>query len=84
MILPVPSVYHYDVRSNEEDMVTATGRQSGTTFGDSEVPRPEDAGCDVTRRVWNAMVDWRPALVNQCRDSGELVAALVGDGGAGV
>ena len=41
-------------------MVTTTGRQSGTTFGDSEVLRPEGAGRDVGRQVWIAMVDWRP------------------------
>ncbi|WP_028653661.1 FAD-binding oxidoreductase [Nocardioides halotolerans] len=35
-----------------------------------------DDGYDVSRRVWNAMVDRRPALVARCRDAGDVVAAL--------
>ena len=38
---------------------------------------PEDPGYETARRVYNAMIDKRPALVAQCRDAAE-VARVVG------
>jgi FAD/FMN-containing dehydrogenase len=41
-----------------------------------ELLRPGDAGYDRARRVWNAMVDHRPALIARCRKTSDVVAAI--------
>jgi FAD/FMN-containing dehydrogenase len=41
-----------------------------------ELLRPEDGGYDQARRVWNAMVDHRPALIARCRDTSDVVTAI--------
>ena len=40
------------------------------------VVTPDDATYDATRRIWNASVDRRPALVARCRDADDVAAAV--------
>lgn len=46
-----------------------------TGFG-GEVLSPADAGYEDARRVWNGMIDRRPALIARCTSAGDVVRAL--------
>lgn len=53
------------------------GRTPQVTEGAAvELLEPGDAGYDRARRVWNAMVDHRPALIARCRQTSDVVAAV--------
>ncbi len=52
------------------------GHQQVTDVRAVELLRPADAGYDRARRVWNAMVDHRPALIARCRRTSDVVAAI--------
>ena len=49
-----------------------------TTIDDftGEVLEPADPGYDDVRRLWNAMIDKRPAVIVRCRTTGDVAAAL--------
>jgi FAD/FMN-containing dehydrogenase len=40
------------------------------------VLRPEDAGYDAARRLYNGLIDREPALIVRCRTTGDVAAAL--------
>jgi FAD/FMN-containing dehydrogenase len=41
-----------------------------------ELLRPADAGYDEARRLYNGMIDKRPALIARCADAADVVAAV--------
>jgi FAD/FMN-containing dehydrogenase len=43
---------------------------------EGEIVRPDDAGYDAARAVWNSMIDRRPALVVRPNGTADVVAAL--------
>src|SRR3546814_5022638 len=44
-------------------------------FG-GEMLRPGDSGFDAARRVWNAMIDRRPALIARCKGVDDVIAVV--------
>ena len=40
------------------------------------VLKPSEAEYDTARRIWNAMIDRRPAAILRCRDAGDVAPAL--------
>ncbi len=45
-------------------------------MGSLESLRPGEPGYDDARRVWNAMIDRRPALIARCRETADVVTAV--------
>lgn len=46
-----------------------------TAFGEQLI-LPSDAGFEAARKVWNGMIDRRPALIVRCRGAADVLAAL--------
>ena len=51
---------------------------------DGEVIGPEDAGFDLHRRTFNAMVDARPAAIARCSSRQDVIAAIAVGAGRGL
>ena len=45
-------------------------------MGSMEILRPGDPAYDDARRVWNAMIDRRPALIARCHETADVVTAI--------
>src|SRR5215217_2887343 len=48
----------------------------GVSMRSLEILRPGELRYDDARRVWNAMIDRRPALIARCRDTADVVTAV--------
>jgi FAD/FMN-containing dehydrogenase len=66
MTIALPSTQPRDVTAAER----LTQQFSG------ELIRPGDAAYDEARRVWNGMIDRRPALIARCGSTDDVVAAV--------
>ncbi|MFD1825224.1 MULTISPECIES: FAD-binding oxidoreductase [Mumia] len=56
--------------------MVSTGREA-TAISETGILRPGDDGYDAARQVWNAMVDHRPAMIVRCRETADVVAAVL-------
>lgn len=66
-IVSLPS----DVRALESDELQALAE-----IFRGEIIQPGDAGYEDARRVWNSMIDKRPALILRCTGTADVVAAV--------
>src|SRR5438552_17128397 len=41
-----------------------------------EIVRPQDEGYDDARKIWNAMIDRRTALIVRCRDEEDVTRSI--------
>src|SRR2546425_11668823 len=55
--------------SNEEFTEFANGLHG-------ELIRPEDAKYEEARRIWNAMIDRRPAVIVRCKDADDVIQSI--------
>ena len=55
--------------------VAAEAAEFGKTFRGT-LMRPGDVGYEETRKVHNGLVNKRPALIAQCRDTSDVVDAI--------
>jgi FAD/FMN-containing dehydrogenase len=63
----------------EEDHTVSIGQSSLDAFKQTftgEIITPADRRYEAARRVWNVMIDKRPAVVVQPRTAGDIVAAV--------
>ncbi len=70
--------------ADDAGQITAESLESlrGTFRG--ELLRPADEGYEAARRVWNAMVDKRPALIARCLGVADVAAAIAFGRSAGL
>jgi len=63
----------------EQQLTTHIDQQALEAFQASlrgRLVRPEDSDYDETRKVFNAMIDKRPALIAQCADVADVIQAV--------
>src|SRR5450432_3525534 len=56
-------------------LAASARREFGGGFG-GEVIGPDDAGYDVARALFNAMIDKRPAVIARCASAADVVSVV--------
>ncbi len=59
-----------------DDGVSASTLDALESLLDGELLRPGHARFEEARRLWNGMIDLRPAAIAQCASSGDVAAAV--------
>ncbi|QCJ48041.1 FAD-binding oxidoreductase [Haloprofundus sp. MHR1] len=66
-------------RPPTDDRRSTLGPEALDAFADAfggEILLPSDAGYDDARRIWNGMIDKRPAVIARCSGTADVVAAV--------
>src|SRR5262249_57663105 len=59
-----------------DTVLTDTTIEAFRTRVRGELLRPVDAGYETARKVWNGMIDRRPALIVRCTGVADVIAAV--------
>ena len=62
-------------RDREHNHYACEGGPAGAAFR-GQLIGPDDTGYEETRKVYNAMIDKRPALIARCADAADVVSAV--------
>jgi hypothetical protein len=69
-------VYWWSATEDVRGRLARTRDNKGQAVAETRIIGPGEAGYDETRRVRNAMVDRRPAMIVPCREAADGVAAI--------
>src|SRR5262245_1215599 len=67
---PTPSARSQEDAMNETTVQELRGKLRG------ELVTPADPAYDAARKVYNGMIDRRPALIARCRDAADVMAGI--------
>ena len=72
--MAAPSILEVQHRMTASANVHRNGLEASGFRG--EVIQPDDSSYEAARRVWNGMIDRRPAIIARCAEVDDVVAAL--------